>query len=427
MEHLLHYVWKYKIFPLKELQTTEGLPLEIIDPGLPNNNAGPDFFNAKIKLNGTLWIGNIEIHTASSDWHRHGHHNDKAYDSVILHVAEQTNCEVFRSNGEKIPQFRLACPDNVKKHYDELCQTANPRCCSDFHSLSKLMVHSWFTALQTERFEQKSKVISERLKKYGNNWEDVFFITLARNFGFGLNGDAFESWANLLSFRAIDKHRDNLMQVEALFFGQAGLLDEDVSDEYYRQLQKEYRYLQHKFELRQTDVSIWRFSRLRPNNFPYVRIAQLALLYHQKRALFSRIMESETMADAKAVLSVGTSDYWEKHYNFNNASPCLKKTLGNTTLDLIFINTVIPFLYAYGLHRADEHLCERASAFLETLKAENNHITRSWAKTGLHARTASDSQALLQLQKEYCDKKKCLFCRFGYESIRASSFSCQQR
>jgi hypothetical protein len=246
-------------------------------------------------------------------------------------------------------------------------------------------------------------------------WEDTFFITLARNFGFGLNGDAFESWANLFSFRSIDKHRDSLKQVEAIFFGQAGLLDEELPDEYYQHLQKEYHYLQHKFELRQADVSLWRFSRLRPNNFPHIRIAQLALLYHQKRALFSRIMEAETAKDAKAVLSIGTSDYWKEHYTFNKTSPSRTKSLSDAALDLILINTVIPFLYAYGLHKADEHLCERASVFLETLKAENNHIIRSWTSAGLPVYTAADSQALLQLQKEYCDKKKCLFCRFGFE------------
>ncbi|KAA6329215.1 hypothetical protein EZS27_021963 [termite gut metagenome] len=419
MEQLLHYVWKHKIFPLKELQTTAGLPLEIINPGLPNSNAGPDFFNAKIKINGTLWVGNVEIHTVSSDWNRHGHHNNKVYDSVILHVAEQINSEVFRSNGEKIPQLQLPCPENVKKHYDELCQRdINPPCHSILHLLPKLKIHSWLTALQTERFEQKNQVISERLKRYDTNWEDTFFITLARNFGFGLNGDAFESWANLLSFRSIDKHRDSLKQVEAIFFGQAGLLDEELPDEYYQHLQKEYHYLQHKFELRQADVSLWRFSRLRPNNFPHIRIAQLALLYHQKRALFSRIMEAETAKDAKAILSIGTSEYWKGHYIFNKTSPSRTKSLSDATLDLILINTVIPFLYAYGLHKADERLCERASVFLETLKAENNHIIRSWTGAGLPVYTAADSQALLQLQKEYCDKKKCLFCRFGFEFMR---------
>lgn len=419
MEELLHYVWKHKIFPLKELRTTSGLSLEIIDPGLSNSNAGPDFFNAKIKIGEVLWSGNIEIHTDSSDWKRHGHHKDRAYDSVILHVAEQTDCEVFRTNGEEIPQLQLTCLDNVKNHYKELSRAdINPPCYSVFHQLSKLTIHSWFTALRTERFERKARDISERLKRHENNWEDVFFITLARNFGFGLNSEAFETWAGLLSYRSADKHRDSLLQVEAIFFGQAGLLDEESEDEYFRQLQKEYRYLRHKFELRQADDSLWRFSKTRPNNFPHIRIAQLAFLYHRKRALFSRVMEAETAEDAGAIFTVGTSDYWEEHFNFSKTSPRQEKTLGTGALNLILINTVVPFLYAYGLYKSNDSLCERASSFLETLKAENNHVTRSWAGAGLPVHTAADSQALLQLQKEYCDKKKCLYCRFGYEFLR---------
>ena len=225
MEHLLHYVWKHKLFPLQILQTTEGLRVEVIDSGLQNSDAGPDFFNAKLKIDGTLWVGNIEIHTHSSDWYRHGHNNDKAYDSVILHVVEEADTEVTRSDGETIPQLRLTCPENIQTHYHELCRADQyPACYSIIGSLSKLTIHSWLTALQTERLEQKAKQITDRLERCNHHWEDAFFITLARNFGFGLNGDAFETWAGLLPFRAIDKHRNDLFQIEAFFFGQAGLL-----------------------------------------------------------------------------------------------------------------------------------------------------------------------------------------------------------
>lgn len=420
MEQLLHYVWKHKIFPLKALQTTAGLSVEVIDPGLPNTDAGPDFFNAKLKIDGTLWVGNVEIHTSSSDWYRHGHDKDRAYDSVILHICEQMDREVMRPSGEVIPQMLLTCPENVKAHYDELCQAdAYPACYSILPSLPKLTVHSWLTALQTERFEQKAHLIGERLERYDRNWEDVFFITLARNFGFGLNGDAFETWAGLVSFRAVDKHRDNLLQVEAFFFGQAGLLEAEGGDAYYLQLQKEFRYLQHKFELPPVmDVSLWRFLRLRPDNFPHVRLAQLAYLYHKEQSLFSRVMEAGTVREVKQVLTTRTSAYWEEHFNFSKSSPRREKVLGENSQELIIINTVVPFLYAYGLHKADECLCDRATRFLEELKAENNHIIRLWGGAGLLVRTAADSQALLQLRKEYCDRKKCLYCRFGYEYLR---------
>ena len=404
------------------LQTTSGQPVEVIDPGLPNTNAGPDFFNAKLKIDGTLWVGNVEIHTQASDWQSHGHDRDRAYDTVILHVVEESNCDVYRTNGELVPQMVLPCPEAVRRRYDEFRQTEiYPPCYSILGSLPKLTVHSWLSALQVERFEQKARAISQRLERCNNHWEDVFFITLARNFGFGLNGDAFEAWANRLPFRAVDKHRDNLLQVEAFFLGQAGLLQENLpdADEYYLKLQKEFSYLQHKFELpAPMPAEQWRFLRLRPGNFPHVRLAQLANLYHKEQSLFSQVMEAETPEAVKKILTARTSEYWEEHFNFRKSSPRQEKRTGDGALNLIIINTVVPFLYAYGLHKADETLCDRATRFLESLKAENNHITRLWDGAGLPVYTAADSQALIQLQKEYCNKKDCLRCRFGYEYLR---------
>lgn len=422
MEKLLHYVWKHKIFPLEMLRTTSGQPVEVIDPGLPTMNAGPDFFNAKLKIEGTLWVGNVEIHRQASDWFRHGHDRDKSYDTVILHVVGVSDCEVYRTNGELIPQILLPCPETIRQRYNELKQTdIYPPCYSIFGILPQLTVHSWLSALQVERFEQKARIISKRLEQFNQHWEDVFFITLARNFGFGLNGDAFESWANHIPFRSVDKHRDNLFQVEAFFLGQAGLLEEETDDRdmYHQKLQKEFRYLQHKFDL-PTPMSVdqWRFLRLRPGNFPHVRLAQLAYLYHKEQALFSRIMEAETLDAVKKILAGGTSLYWEEHFNFRKTSSRRTKRVGENALNLIVINTVIPFLYAYGLHKADEMLCERATCFLEALKAENNYVTRLWSGAGLPVYTAADSQALLQLQKEYCEKKDCLRCRFGFEYLR---------
>jgi len=404
------------------LRTTSGEPVEVIDPGLLNTNAGPDFFNAKLKIAGILWVGNIEIHSKASDWVRHEHHKDAAYDTVILHVVGEVDYEAHRTNGEVIPQLQLSCPDSVTQHYDELKSTEiYPRCYSVLPSLSTLTIHSWFSALQVERFEEKRGALLDRLEYCNNNWENAFFVTLARNFGFGLNGDAFETWAKSLSLHAVDKHRDNLFQVEAFFFGQAGLLEDtgDELGEYYLDLQKEYRYLAHKFELAPpVDCKLWRFLRLRPGNFPHVRLAQLAFLYANSQSLFSRIMEGDSLIRIKEILCCATSPYWETHFNFRKASPKRVKKLGENALNLIVINTVIPFLYAYGMHKADESLCERATYFLESLKAENNYVTRQWSQAGLPVYTAADSQALLQLQKEYCDKKDCLRCRFGYEYLK---------
>lgn len=421
MEQLLHYVWKHKIFPLKELKTTTGQQVEVIDTGLANTDAGPDFFNAKLKLDGVLWIGNIEIHERSSDWFKHGHHADAGYNSVILHIASEIDTEISKSNGERIPQIQLICPEAVRTNYKELLETDSyPPCYRIIPSLPPFTAHSWMTALQMERFEQKATLLNERLKRCQGNWEDAFFITLARNFGFGLNGDAFETWAHRLPFRAVDKHRNDLFQIEAIFFGQAGILEDSDGDGYYLRLKKEYTYLQHKFGLIPMDASLWRFLRLRPANFPHIRIAQLACLYHRAYGLLSRIMETETLQGVRDILKGGTSEYWLTHYTFGGSSPSRPKTLSNTSLDLLIINTVVTFLYAYGLHKGNRVLCARAGSFLEELKAENNYITRMWEQCGMKASNAADSQALIQLKKEYCDKKKCLYCRIGYEYLKRS-------
>ena len=421
MEQLLHYVWKHKIFPLKELKTTTGQQVEVIDTGLANTDAGPDVFNAKLKLDGVLWIGNIEIHERSSDWFKHGHHADAGYNSVILHIASEIDTEISRSNGERIPQIQLICPEAVRTNYKELLETDSyPPCYRIIPSLPPFTAHSWMTALQMERFEQKATLLNERLKRCQGNWEDAFFITLARNFGFGLNGDAFETWAHRLPFRAVDKHRNDLFQIEAIFFGQAGILEDSDGDGYYLRLKTEYTYLQHKFGLIPMDASLWRFLRLRPANFPHIRIAQLACLYHRAYGLLSRIMETETLQGVRDILKGGTSEYWLTHYTFGGSSPSRPKTLSNTSLDLLIINTVVTFLYAYGLHKGNRVLCARAGSFLEELKAENNYITRMWEQCGMKASNAADSQALIQLKKEYCDKKKCLYCRIGYEYLKRS-------
>ena len=427
MEALLHYVWRHKIYPLEPLHTTKQQRIEVIDPGLPNRHAGPDFFNAKLKIDDVLWVGNVEIHTHASEWYTHGHDHDPLYANVILHVVEEADAEVFRSNGEPLPTLILHPSKEITQRYEEL-QKAEfyPPCYEVIPSLSRLTIHSWLSALQVERFQQKAENILARLQRLEGDWEACLFTTLARNFGFSLNGDAFELWAGRLNFKALAKHRDQLFQIEAIFFGQAGLLEDTpiTADEYYLKLQTEYHYLRQKFSLSAPmDASAWRMLRLRPNNFPHVRIAQLAYLYHHSEALFSKLMEVKDVVTALNLLQTRADGYWRTHYVFNTPSIPCEKRIGAGSLNLILINTVIPMLYAYGMHRGSEEHCECATHFLESLKAENNHIIRMWEQCGLSVTSASDSQALIQLKKQYCDRRDWLRCKFGYEYLKGRTKS----
>lgn len=430
MEQLLHYVWKHKMFPLRELKTTNGQAVEVIDPGLHNHNAGPDFFNAKVKIGGTLWVGNVEIHDKSSDWFVHGHDHDSHYNNVILHVATDIDCDVRTANGTTPPQLQLDVPKAIADNYRELLSVDSyPPCYKIIPELDRLTVHSWLSALQAERLEQKTEAIAHRAKISGGSWEQAYFITLARNFGFGINGEAFEPWATSIPLNTIAHHRDDIFQIEALFMGQAGLLDistvperyRDVALEegYFTRLRNEYLYLSHKFSLSPIDAGLWRFLRLRPQNFPHIRIAQLVNLYYNHKTSLSALTDCDTVKKAREMLSTCVSPYWETHYSFGNPGKRNAKRLSQSSVNLLLVNTVIPMLFAYGRHKGDERLCDRAFDFLDELKAENNHIVRMWQEVGLKVDNAGDSQALIQLKREYCDRKDCLRCRFGYKYLKS--------
>ena len=424
MEKLLHYVWQHKLFPLTPLTTNEGLSVEVIDPGLHNTNAGPDFFNAKVKIDGTMWVGNVEIHERATDWFRHKHDQDPAYDSVILHVVGISDCEIPIKNQRILPQMELAVPEEVLRNYQELlAEEAFPPCYRVIPEIPTLIVHSWMSALTTERLENKTKRIEEWLRKTDGDWQRTFFITLARNFGFGTNADAFEEWATHIPMMAVGKHRDDIFQVEAFFFGQAGLLSDEVvpeqrRDDYYLKLQREYAFLAHKFSLTPMEAKNWRFLRLRPQNFPHIRLAQLVNLYHSQRADFSRLLEADSIDALMALFTTSVTPYWENHFTFGEESNAHSKILQPASLRLLLINTVAPLLFAYGRYNMDENRCEHAFELLEKLEAEQNYITRSWKKAGITVDNAADSQALIELRKNYCDRKDCLRCRFGCEYLR---------
>ena len=429
MEQLLQYVWKHKMLPLSDLATTDGREVEVIDPGLHNRNSGPDFFNAKLRIGETMWVGNVEIHEHSKDWYRHGHDTDPAYDNVVLHVVEDDDCNVTNSRGEFIPQIKLSVPMTVTLNYKELLAAdAYPPCYRLVPSLTSLTIHSWMASLQTERLERKTQDIAQRAARANGSWEDAYFVTLARNYGFGINGDAFEHWAFNVPLNQVAHHRDDIFQVEAIFLGQAGLLDINAIPEKYQaaalndgcfaKLKNEYDYLAHKFSLTPIDRTMWRFLRLRPQNFPHIRISQLATLYHERKTSLSQLVECKTVEDLKKNLSTHVTEYWATHYTFGSESAHNNKSLSPFSINLLMINTAIPMLFAYGRHTGDEALCDRAFDLLEQLKAEDNHIIRMWKECGLKVQNAGDSQALIQLKNEYCDRKDCLRCRFGYEYLK---------
>ncbi len=430
MEELLHYVWKHKMFPLTGLKTIDGKPVEVIDAGLPNPNAGPDFSGAKVIIDGTKWAGNVELHVKASDWFLHHHDEDERYDSIILHVVGESDATIHRADGQLIPQLVLPVPAAIRSGYEALLHEDHyPPCYRTVGNLSRLMIHSWLSALLCERLEMRLGQIVARYEQHDKNWNDALFCTLARAFGFGVNGDAFDAWSRTLSFRAVDKHRDNLLQVEAIFFGQAGLLrpealpayyrDAAASEPYYQQLCREYAFLAHKFGLRPIDTSLWKFARKRPDNSPFVRMAQLAMLYHNETVTASALAQLPDKENITSLLRVGTSAYWDTHFTFGSTPTVARpKVLGNSTLTLLLINTVAPFLFTYGRHLGDEALQEKAIALLEQLPAEENYIIRSWRDCGLTVANAADSQALIHLKRNYCERKDCLRCRIGYQYLK---------
>jgi hypothetical protein len=418
MECLLHYVWQYKLYDNAEQTTTEGGVFTVLDSGLHNTDSGPDFFNAKLKCNEAVWVGNVEIHTYASDWYKHGHQTDKAYDSVILHVVEHADAVVYRTNGEVIPQIELSIPDHVKQNYTTLIKEAHGvSCIKHLDKLPPFELSAWMTVLLSERLERKTNDIFNHLKRNSNDWNETFYIILCRSFGVGINSDAFEYLAKSLPLRILLKHRDQPIQIEALLFGQAGLLNDTLSDEYYQRLQTEYQFLKHKYQLKSVEGSLYKTMRIRPANFPHIKLAQLAALYIQCDTLFSRMIASRDATSLRNLFKITPSAYWNTHYHFRCTSTKSDKATGGNFLNIVLINTVAPLMYAYGIRHDDEALQSTAIELLENLPAEVNFITSMFKKAGCRLEHAGDSQALIQLKRMYCEQKKCLYCRIGFRLL----------
>lgn len=422
-EEFLHYLWKYSLYDHERLLDNEKNQIIVLNPGEYNRDSGPDFFNARISVAGTVWAGNIEIHTKASHFNIHGHHHDPAFNNVILHVVAEADKQVFNALGEEVLTSEISFDPSLYDKY--LYLVNNPyiiACQDDIKYLDGILVQHWLNSLVVERFQAKRDSIMKIFSDTGSDWDETFYRLLSRYFGFRVNTEPFEMLASSLPFRIVRKHADNLFQIEALLFGTAGLLEaglfrEALSDEYYQNLLKEYTVLSAKYSLQPLHGWLWKFSRLRPSNFPTIRLSQLAAMLSTSGGLFSRVLEAKDINLVRELFEVTASVYWDDHFVFGRKSRNFTKNTGSQAVDLLLINAVIPLVFVYGQSRDNIDLSERALGFLEKITPEDNIIISEWKKAGIIPESASFSQALIQLRNEYCRKRRCLNCRIGNKII----------
>ena len=416
-ERLLQYIWQFQCYNQSSLTTDEDEPLQIIHPGTFNTNQGPDFLNAKIKIGTTTWAGSIELHINSSDWKNHKHSGDKNYNNVVLHVVWQHDVDLQLAFPTLVLQDKVS--KLLLKKYEELMKAPGfIPCQKNIHAINEITWASWKERLLVERLMTKTQQVFAHLKQNNNHWEECFWWMIAKNFGLKVNTEAFLAIAQSIPVTVLAKNKNQVHQLEALLFGQAGLLDTVFEEDYPKMLQKEYYFLKKKYGLKAIRSPLI-FMRMRPSNFPTIRLAQLAMLIHEREHLFSKIKTSTSLKLIKDLLNVTANDYWHYHYVFDETAAFKKKNLGRQMTDNILINTIIPIIFAYGKHQDEETYKHKALKWLEEIKAEKNTITKGFEALGINNKNAFDSQALLQLKNEYCDKKRCLECTVGNKLIKA--------
>jgi len=415
-EEFLIYLWSQQLLK-PELKTQQNEALLIIKPGARNYDSGPDFFNARIKIGKNTWAGNVEIHLRSSDWDKHKHGDNHSYDNIILHVVLEDDLPVKRNNGEIIPCLELKnkFDKNIIDQYESFMSAKTWIACENqIGQIGHFELHNWLDKLTAERLEKRADNIITELESDKFNFQEVFYRKLARAFGFNTNSQTFEMLAVSLPFSILTKHRSNLLQLEALLFGQAGFLEQEYSDNYPNKLKHEYLFLSHKYNLKPNNKKLWKFMRLRPSNFPTIRISQFASFIQKADGMLIRIFESEKLTTVQSLLQCSSTEYWSNHYLFDKTvKKKTKKQMGASSVDLLLINTIIPFMFTYGQLNNKPKMQETSLDWLEKIKAENNNIIRNFAKNDIKPINAFQSQALIQLFKEYCKNKRCLECRIG--------------
>ncbi len=420
----MQYVWQHRLLVQNDLHTTDGRRVVIIDPGLLNTASGPDFFNAKVEIGGHIWAGDVEIHVRASDWHRHHHDSDPAYDSVVLHVVDNDDASIARRNGEVIPQMVMRCEKDFHRSYAALTdRAASDLPCRDWiASLPSIHLTDWVGALAYERAYFKADRMLELLEEYSGNWEEVIYVTLARALGFGTNAEPMERLARSLPLSILRKHADDPTVIEALMFGQAGLLDHAPSDDpYVVTLRREHAFHAAKFGLRPLQPLGWKMSGMRPQGFPYRRIARLAQFVCEDSRFASRLLSTTDVEEIVGWFCRPVSGYWAFHYTFGSRTATEITAMGKPSAYGMVINVVVPLMVAYGIKRGDDRSIERAVDMLQSLPSEKNVITDLFGKAGLKSRDAFTSQALIHLRRMYCEPKRCLFCRIGHRMLAASA------
>ncbi|GAF03953.1 DUF2851 family protein [Saccharicrinis fermentans] len=417
-EEFLHYLWQYKMYNNRSLKTQCGLHVEVIHPGTYNVNAGPDFFNAKIKIGDTLWAGNVEVHINASDWNEHKHQMDKAYDNVILHVVEKDDVPITRSNGQLIPVLKITYASRLLNEYLQLTNSNDwLACAAHLKEVSSFDISLWMQRMLIEKLEHKTMDIQRMLDLTIQNWDETFYRLLFRSFGFGVNGDPFELLAQSIPLKILLKYCDNRLLVEALLFGQAGFLEEVNEEGYVNHLVRDYRFLKDKHGLRPIEKHLWKFLRLRPSNFPTIRMAQLAALLIKLKGVFGMLINEPDIKRVNKFFEVEVSPYWQQHYTFQRKSCKKGKNIGIHSRNLIIINTIVPYLFAYGKLNGDNGYIQRSLDWLSGIRAEKNALLDQWVAKEISVNNAGDSQALIYLSKNYCKLKKCLRCRIGHQVL----------
>ncbi len=421
-EELLHFVWQFRLYGAEPLQTTTGEIIQVIQLGTLNKNAGPDFNNAKLVIGDTTWVGNVEIHLKSSDWLLHQHQLDNAYENVILHVVYDDDTKIYRKDGTLLPALVLKnrFPASLANNYEALITAANNFPCEkQIHEIDDFLIKGFLSRVLVERLEDKSAEVYEKLKELKNDWDEAFYHFMARNFGFKVNAVPMEMLARSLPQQLFAKHKDQPLQIEALIFGQAGFLDQKFKDEYPKQLQAEYHFLQKKYGLQPIEVSLWKFMRMRPQNFPTLRLAQFAALIIDSNHLFSKVLALRDYRNSQQLFEkLPVNPYWQNHYHFNKTAENVGLQLGKGSIDNILINTLSLFLFAFGKAMDQHNYITRCFYILENLPAENNAVVKQYIDAGVRIKDAYQTQALLQLKKTYCNEKKCLNCGIGIKILR---------